>query len=485
MHVCAFSRHFHAHLRIESLQNMDMLSFLLFVGLLGAAVLSPMVAAGMVYVAPKPRPSPLANWLGLTISGELGVAFPLYALFIGLTGPARSSFYYLAYVFVAAAPTLAFLAAREHLHRLRGRTAAASRTGWACLGMAALVAVALIPWLLGAPLPPGGGRSVMRFTFAGDIRDYAWVVLPLTVALEIEAWLLSKRWDARARLGAIGVAVLVAGAILLLPPSRWNARNMPKQERVPLRKQAEAIDAKRNAALAEIAAGHMPALLPDPCPAGTTPESWRAWQQFNRTPKDFSEVLSQANAWQNQEAIALWHAGAALNETPRIRGINATANLPGISLSGPRFRAIFARLEDEDERWFSPWFHRGQRPIPGEAREIIHPSAASESWDVDATLILLRETPSYSLQDTTNLGSLLGMLWVWSYREQAFICGGEARIQHAGMRGSFRDPQAPTFRDSILMHAVAQALGALHAIDRKQPAPATPSLLTPATQTSE
>ena len=457
---------------------MNLLSILIYFGLLGAVVLAPVVAAGMVYVAPKPIPSPVANWLGLSIGGELGVAFPLYALFIGLEGPAHGS-YYLAYVFAAAAPALAFFATREHLQRLRGRTTAARRVGFACLGMAALVAIALIPWILGAPLPPCSERSGMGFTFTGDIRDYAWVVLPFTVAMEIEAWLLigwpaatahegdtSKRWDVPAWLAAIGLAVLVLGAMLLLPPSRWNSRNVSQLERVTLREQAESLDSLRRMALAEIVAGRAPALLADPCPTETTPESWRAWQQFDHAPKDWDTLLGQANAWQNLEDVNLWHPGPASDETPRLRSVDESSKPAGISLLGPLRRAVFARLENES--WISPWFRRDLHFAPEEARRLIRPSGASESWNVDATLILRRETISYAVQGTTNLGSLAGTLWVWSYREQAFVCASEVRVLHAEMHGGFHDPQAHTVRDSIRMRALAQAVGALRAVERRQ-----------------
>ena len=454
-----------------------MLLFLLHLSFLGAAVSAPVVAAAIVYRAPKPRPSPFANWLGLSIAGELGAALACYTLFIGLQGPWHWPYYYLAYLFVAAEPMLAFFAAREHLRGLRGRRAAARGLGFACLGLAALVAAALIPWILGAPLPFDGGRSGMRFTLAANVYDYAWVVLPITAAMEVEAWLLIGRPGSSAReagagrqwttwLASIGVAVLALGTILLLTGSRWDSRHVAKLERAAVREQAEKLDAPRRQALAEIVAGRAPSLLAEPCPVEATPKSWRGWERFAAAPKDWDALLRQANEWQGLEVVSLWRPGRNVDGTPRIRTGEESSQIADSSPSGPRRRAIFARLDDE--RWNSRLFIGDLVVAPEAARGDVRASAAEGSWDVDATLIVLRETISFAVQGRTNLGSLAGTLWVWNYREQAFVCAGEARVPHAEMTGGFNDPQAHSVRDSIRMRALAQAVGALRAVERRQ-----------------
>ena len=78
------------------------------------------------------------------------------------------------------------------------------------------------------------------------------------------------------------------------------------------------------------------------------------------------------------------------------------------------------------------------------------------------------EANSFSFQDKTNFGALEGTLWVWSYREHAFICAGETHVLHAEMDGTFEDNQATTVRDSVRMRALAQALGALRSVDPRQ-----------------
>jgi hypothetical protein len=443
----------------------NLLSNLLIKGILGSVVLAPVVAAIIVVRAPKPRPSAFTNWLGLSIAGELGVALSLYALLIGLMGSGRWPDYRLAYVFAAAMPILAFMAAREHLRRLGGRATEARGLGAAYLGLAALVVTALAPWLLGAPLPIDGAQSGLGLGHAGAVRDYAWVVLPIAVAVVAEAWLLMRRpttvaqegtpgaaggrCDAFAWLASIGVAILLLGVMLLLPGSRWNARRAAKLEHAVLREEAERLDAPRRLALAEIVAGRAPRLLAEPCPAGATPESWQAWKRFASAPKDWESLRGQAETWQKQTVANVWQAGLDAN----------------IALRGPRRQAIFALPEDEPP--YSPWFAR-ELLFPREGDSLGLALSPSEPWNADATLAISVENLSYALSGETSLGSLRGILWVWSYRQQAFVCGGEARVLGSELAGGFTDQQAPTVKASIRMRALAYALSTLRAVERTQ-----------------
>jgi hypothetical protein len=443
----------------------NLLSTLLTKGILGSVVLAPMVAVIIVIRAPKPRPSAVANWLGLAIAGELGVALSLYALLIGLMGSGRWPSYRLAYVFAAAMPILAFLAAREHLWRLGGAATAARGLGAAYLGLAALVATALAPWVLGAPLPINGAQPGWGLGHAGAVRDYAWVVLPITGAVVAEAWLLMRRpttvaqegtagtaggsWDAFAWLASIGVAVLLLVAMLLLPGSRWNVRRVAKLEHAVLREEAERLDAPRRLALAEIVAGRAPRLLADPCPAGATPEGWLAWKRFASAPKNWDSLRDLAEAWQKQTVANVWRAGLDAN----------------IALRGPRRQAIFALPDDEPS--YSPWF-ASEILFPREGDGLGLVPSPSESWDVDATLAIGIENLSYALSGKTSLGSLRGILWVWSYRQQAFVCGGEVRVLGSELAGGFTDQQSPTVKASIRMRALAHALSTLRAVEQTQ-----------------
>ena len=438
-----------------------MLGMLLDLGRLGAAVLAPLAAAVAVYRAESPRSSPLANWLGLTIAGELGVAFPLFALSVGVQGFTHWPYYHAAPAFALPALAVAILAAKEHFRRLRGKGSFARRAGYSCLGLAALVAVALIPWILGAPLPFGGGWFGQEITFAGDVHSYGWVVLPFALAMEVEAWLLmgwpprtARPWGAILAIldimASAGVAVLILGAVLVLPSSRWNSYHAAKLERAALRAQAEALDAPRRRALAEIVAGHAPRLLQDRCSAETTPESWRQWQRFTKAPKDWDELVRLESQWSFQKAVDV------------LRSVMATT---GSTLAGPRRCAIFASLDDRN--WVSPWHAKDILVAPEEARRRVRAWVDLAAWEVDATLIVSRENLSFSVQGKTTFGNLEGTLWVWSYREQAFVCAAEVSVPHAGMQSGFTDRQAPTVRDSIRMRALAQAVGNLRTIERQ------------------
>ncbi len=434
---------------------------------LGAALLAPLVAAFMVYRIPKPRYSPLANWLGLTLGYELGVAFFLFALSVALRGPTHWAFYYAAYAIAAGAPMLGYVAAREHLRHLRGHAAATRWAGHACLGMAVLVAVGLIPWILGAPLPFGGSWFGAEVVLAGDVRNYASVVLPFTAAMEVEAWLLMHRPSVAARaVGpserwkvwsvSVGVAMLAVGAILLLPDSRWNSRRIAKVERAVLREQAERQDVPRRRALAEIVAGHVPSFYDNPCPEEWVPDSWRAWRRFVDAPRDWNALLGQAEAWESLDSVNLRRYGKVAEDA-----------FPGAlpRFAGPRRRAVFTRLDDKN--WTVPWPERDFLVAPEEVRRRVRAAAALDSGEIDGTLLVWGEAKSYSIQDHTYLGTLAGTLWVWSYREQAFVCAGKADAPPAGMKGGFYDPQAATVRDAIRMRALARAVAALRPVVRR------------------
>ena len=435
---------------------------LLLLTALGAALLAPFLAAHVVLVAPVSAASRWSNWIGLGIGAELALAFPLCALAFGIYGPAEWPYYRLALLFAALAPVLAFFVIRAHVRCLQEVAMGAGRTGLACLAAGLAVALALLPWILGAPLPLPSGELGAEQSVAGSARDYASFVLPFALAMDIEAWLLlrgagqshevpGRRRDRLGAAAGVGLAVLVACATLLLPRTGCNSRWVAANERAALRARAETLDGPRGQALQQIVAGHAPALLPDPCPS--FPEEWRALGRFADPPRDWHAVVTAANAWREHREVTPWLPGVARNDerqTPRF--------------AGPLRRAIFTSLDEE--AWRGPWPERDIVVAPTEARRRVREHSLSAPWDSDGTLVVARETPSYSTYGQSNLGLVYATLWLWSYHEQSFVCAGQARVLPVGFNGMFSDAQAPIARDALRMRALAIAADALRAVER-------------------
>src|SRR5664279_4632489 len=113
---------------------MWLIARILILGMLAASVLARVAAALGVLRQPKPRRVQVAHWLGLTISGELGLALPLCALAIAARAGATWRPYYFGVPVAAAAALLGYATARVHLRRLTGLKAPAPRLAGACLG---------------------------------------------------------------------------------------------------------------------------------------------------------------------------------------------------------------------------------------------------------------------------------------------------------------------------------------------------------------
>ena len=431
--------------------------------MLAASVLVPLAAAFWVRRQRAARRVQAAHWLGLTLSGELGLALPLYALAIAARAGATWRPYYGGVPVAAASALLGYAAARVHLRRLTGAEIPAPRTAGACLGFAATIVVLMIPWILGAPLPFGGGWFGKEILLAGGVGNYARWVFPIVLALQVEAFLLgglekgSKPF--RVAAGAFGTLALMTAIVALLPTSQWNSRHVAKLEFAAARAEAEAMDVPRRKAIIAIASGHAPQVLADPCPAEFRAPEWQDWTQFTDPLRDWQSVKNLGAEWSSQHSVNVWHAGMGGLARIRDRNPNAKPKSPDEVFAGPWRSFVFAKLAD-DRNWVEPWPERDVLVSPEEVRRRVHKTPAN----VDATLVLMQETMSFAIANEINLGSIVGSVWVWSHAKQAIVCAGEVRVPHGGMAGEFHDQQAGIVRDALRMRAAARAMGALYAV---------------------
>jgi hypothetical protein len=255
------------------------------------------------------------------------------------------------------------------------------------------------------------------------------------------------------------VATATALLVTVVVAQSGCRRSVSKQERASLRAQAEEMDAPRRRALAEIIAGRSTRLLPDPCPAQVVPEAWRAWSALSAVPKDWQNVAAVGKQWSARNRIGVWHP-AMRSAIVRGIGLDGGVDATDIVFAGPSYREAIADLDNEGSpvRWAA-----GDLSVP--SGKNVSAAVAKFFGDVDATLVLFGEGISFAVQNRINLAPLRGMLWVWSYREQAFVCAGEARIPGATLNGVFHDDQATIVRDSLRMRAVAQAIGTLRSVE--------------------
>jgi hypothetical protein len=431
--------------------------------MLAASVLVPVAAAFCVFRQRNPRRVHVANWLGLTLAGELGVALPLHALAIAARAGATWHPYYLSVLVAAAASLLGYAAARVHLRRLTGDEAPAPRVAAACLAFSATLVVLMIPWILGAPLPFGNGWFGKEILVAGGVGDYARWVVPIVLALQGEAFLLGGLKEGRPPFplaaGAFGTLALMVAIIALLPTSPWSSRHVAKLEFAAARAEAEAMDIPRRKAIIAIASGHAPQVLGDPCPAEFRAPEWQNWAQFADPLRDWQHVENLGAVWSAQHSVNVWHAGMGGLAQIRDRNPNVKPKSPDEIFPGPWRSFLFAKLAD-DKDWVAPWPERDVWVSAKEARRRVHQTPPN----VDATLVLMQETMSFSVANEINLGSIVGSIWVWSYAKQAIVCAGEVRVPHGGMAGEFHDKQAGIVRDALRMRAAARSMSALHAV---------------------
>jgi hypothetical protein len=459
---------------------MWLIARILVLCMLAASLLVPVAAAFGFLRQTAPRRRQAGNWLGLTLSGELGVALPLYALAIAARAPATWRPYYLAVPVAAVAATLGYAGARVHLRRRTDADAPAPRLAGAYVGFAAVLVVLMVPWILGAPLPFGGGWFGKQALLAAGVGDYARWVVPLVLALLVEAFLLDGRAVGRSRFrvlaGAFGTLALMLAVVVLLPSSRVNSRHVAKLEFAAARAEAEAMDVPRRKAIIAIASGHPPQVLPAPCPEEFMAPEWQGWAKLAGPLHDWQSVEKLGAAWAAQHSVNVWHAGMGGLARLHDRNPHAKLKSPDEVFVGPWRSFVFEKFAD-DRKWVEPWPERDVLVGPEEARRRVHQAPS----DVDATLVLMQETLSFAIANEITLGSVVGFAWVWSYPKQAIVCAGEVRVPHGGMVGEFHDKQASIVRDALRMRAAARAMGALHAVE-PQPEQAVTSAVPTAVQ---
>lgn len=161
--------------------------------ILSSAALTPLIAGAMVLLAAEKTGSRLGAWLGLSIGLGMASTVPLYSLLVSISGPAFSPVYAYAVLFGAYALVLGLWLVRLHERRLRDGRTQSPGTAAACVVFAGAVAIALSPWLTGAPLPVGGGWFGMETPVPGDLRAYLALVLPLSIGMAFEALTLGGR----------------------------------------------------------------------------------------------------------------------------------------------------------------------------------------------------------------------------------------------------------------------------------------------------
>jgi len=164
--------------------------FFLALAMLGSVVLVPIIAACIVWLEPDARGSRSGAWLGLSIGMGTASTIPLFSLFITIAGQAWG--YRLAPLFGLASFLLGAQIVRVHLRRLRGTHGQSRPTAYACIAFGMLVAAALTPVIAGAAPPAACGEFGAESCGPGDLSDYAMVVVPIVLAMSLEAWMMMR-----------------------------------------------------------------------------------------------------------------------------------------------------------------------------------------------------------------------------------------------------------------------------------------------------
>jgi hypothetical protein len=436
---------------------------------LAAVLLAPVVAGCAVWVGQSAAQGRLANWIGLTIGFELMAAVAIDAFVVGTFGPSWFPPYRFATLFGVVSFGLGVLVVRAHWRRLRGRAVATTYLALMCLALGLAVAIALVPWILGAPMPLGGGEFSAEYPIAGDVSTYLWTVGPVVLGMELEAWLLlsPERPHPVAAALAVALALLVAGVALLLPGTRWDARHHAKLERRTQRLRAEELDHVRRRSLAEVLGGQEPRLLGEPCPVSRGLRELEKWEQYLDAPTDWATIARYEGQWSYQQAVDFWTPGATSEGFRRRYHADGTSEVaawrPGESLEGPRRHALLAQL-DED-RWIGPLSGHDFLMTPDMARKKVRDAIVPASWTLDGTLVIAQESQPVGRGDTTELGEISAKVWLWDYARQSFVCAGESHIQRSIIGMHFEDYQLPRLRDAVRMRALAHALAASWSVE--------------------
>jgi hypothetical protein len=212
-------------------------------------------------------------------------------------------------------------------------------------------------------------------------------------------------------------------------------------------RKADALDARRQAALRQIFAGRPPALARDACPFAALGLDWPPRPGFAAPPRDWETLTRYGSTWSWESA------------TGRMSSIERAA--PSATVESRRHEHLRLRVHNPDD-WIA---RRKVWMTPDEARQEGRDWTGVDRWDHDATLVIDSVAwPRQNHDGTWDLGALDGSFWIWSYGKQAFVCGGGVHIAHDTAPESVGNLSAGYWPDGLKMRTAAVAMEGLHAV---------------------
>jgi len=225
----------------------------------------------------------------------------------------------------------------------------------------------------------------------------------------------------------IAITVLLAGIVAFSVVRSWSRRGDAAGGRVDFDRmdidceisnaenRIAAIDSIRQAALKEIVARHAPALTSDPCDEEPTVNAWARWERFTAAPVEFEQAVSYSREWERLSSFQ----GLGVIDTL----------LPGESLEGPRSYHARTNLSAARE-WYALNSAGEAWMTPAQARSWVAELGRLDAWDVDATLTIHHVSwPRWIEGEGWDFGTIEGVLWIWSYPRNSFVCAGPVRVQ--------------------------------------------------------
>jgi len=258
--------------------------------------IAPFWALANVWESARPRGRRLVSWLQFSIAFGLIWTLPLHALLVAVGGAAIAPVYgIIAPMLGIASVALGLRVSAVYRRRLAGEPVAAPLLAAACLAFAATLALALSPWIVGAPMH-GTGLLGGEQVVAGDHVIYLVTALPIALAMACVASPLLPN-GLLTRIGACVALLGVVAAPLSLRGSRWDNVAVARTERAAQLRAADVLDGARQAALRSIAAGRSPALAASGCPIADLGPDWRLLPRFVDRPASAEDVLRYAATW--------------------------------------------------------------------------------------------------------------------------------------------------------------------------------------------
>ena len=406
-------------------------------------VIAPFWAISEVWGAGRSWRARMVAWLGLTIGFWMTWTLPARALWRGIGGAEISIVYPLVALPIAAASL--FLGRRliaVHRHRLHGHSIGVNGLGWACLAFAVVVAIALSPYVVGAPLPPRPTALEGTVARPGHVGVYLFTVVPVSIWMAAQAlMLLTTSLVSRAG------ACLALFGLVALPPllrgSRFDEPHLQRVDRAAVIARADALDAPRQAALREIVSGRLPALGSAACPPSELGSDWAGLAELTGPPGSRDDVLRYDSRWREL-------SGHGIDGKGLVRDFDTRD--PEDSLESMRNVLLKARFIIADE----------------EGRQVVPDAAGIDRWDHDAMLVIRTGFGPRAVErdESTGceLGELTGSLWLWSYRKQAFVCGSQVEVPPARIPDAEDRCDAERWQYALKMRAVAIGMKSLRAV---------------------